>query len=145
MSTMEPIKFEVFYQLGEYKSMVFEYILSRRNKRIRQKSSNARIASKLPWSIRIIFTILVPLVFLYKIRKVGRCTFVIDEDAVQRTCKLGVLRIPWPDVVTVHRLSRAYLIEKTKGAVPLPYRCLDKEQTMGIENLLQLKEVTLEE
>lgn len=142
---MEPIKFEVSYQLGEYKSMVSEYILFRHNKRIRQKSSSARIAPKLPWSIRMVFTVLVPLIFLYKIRKVGRCSFVIDEDAVQRTSKLGVVRISWSDVVTVHRLSRAYLVEKSKGAVPLPYRCLDKKQTMEIENLLHAKEVTLEE
>lgn len=141
---MQPIRFEVSYQLGEYKSIVSEYILSRRNKKIRQKSSSTKVASKLPWSIRLAFVVFVPLIFWYKIRKVGQCAFVIDEDGVERTSKLGVGRTPWSDVVTVHRLSQAYLVEKSKGALPLPYRCLDAGQTLALENFFQVKKLALE-
>lgn len=88
--------------------------------------------------------VFVPLIFWYKIRKVGRCTFVIDEDGVERTSKLGVGRTPWSDVVTVHRLSQAYLVEKSKGALPLPYRCLDAGQTLALENFFQVKKLALE-
>lgn len=141
---MEPIEFEVSYQLGEYKSLVSEFILFRHNRRLLEKSPGARIASKLPLSIRLAFTMFVPLVFFYKISKVGRCTFLIDGDGVQRTSRLGTGRVPWPDVVTVHRLSRAYLVEKSKGALPLPYRCLDDKQTAALDQLLRDYEVPIE-
>ena len=144
MGTKEPIEFEVSYQLGEYKSMVAEYILFRHNRRRRDKSPDAQIASRLPLSVRLAFAVFVPLVFRYKIRKVGRCTFLIDGEGVQRTSKLGTGRVPWPDVVTVHRLSGAYLVEKRKGALPLPYRCLDEQQKARLEEFLRLNEVAIE-
>ena len=141
MSTIEPVTFEVSYHLGEYKSMVSEYILFRHNRRLLKKSPGAQAASRLPLSIGAAFTVFVPFVYFYKIRKVGRCAFVIDEDGVQRTSKLGTGRVPWSDVVTVHRLSRAYLVEKSQDAFPLPYRCLDENQAAALENLFQAKGV----
>ena len=145
MSTTEPVHFEVSYQFGEYKSMGYEFILYRHNRRLLEKSPDARPASRLPLSIRMAFAIFVPLVFLYKTRKVGRCAFVIDGDGVQRSSRLGTGRVPWSDVATVHRLSRAYLVEKTQGALPLPYRCLDEKQTAVLEKLFQAKEVDIED
>lgn len=142
---MEPIKFEVSYQLGEYRSMVSEHLLFRHNRRLREKSPNARISFRLPLSTRLAFVVLVPLIFWNKVRKVGRCTFLIDEQGVQRTSKLGTGRVPWADVVTVHRLSRAYLVEKRNGALPLPYRCLDERQKADLEEFLKQEGVAVAE
>lgn len=138
------ISFEVYYRADEYVSIVSEYALFRRGQKIRKKSKPVPASVRLPWDQKLAIRFLAPLVLRYKMRKLGTCTFRIDEDQIQRTSKQGTLTIPWHDVVAIHRFSRAYLIEKHRGAVPLPYRCLDAAKAAALDELVRSKEAELE-
>lgn len=41
--------------------------------------------------------------------------------------------VPWADVVAIRRYRPGYLIEKARGALPIPYRCLDGPQRDTLE------------
>jgi len=43
--------------------------------------------------------------------------------------------VPWKDVTTIYRYEPGYLIEKGRGAMPIPYRCLDAVQRETLEAL----------
>lgn len=75
----------------------------------------------------------------------GTCTFQIDDQQIQRSSKLGLFRLPWRDVVAIHRFSHGYLVEKSKGSVPLPYRCLTEEQAAILDELIRKRERELED
>jgi hypothetical protein len=145
MKTSIQIAFEVYYRRGEYVTTVSEYVLFRRNQKMRRKSpETALAASRLPWYDRITISLVAPLALRYKLRKLGTCAFDIDEHRIQRTSKLGVLCIPWRELIAVHRLSQAYLFEKARGAVPVPYRCLSATQVAALDDLIRGKEAELQ-
>ncbi|MGH8127140.1 MAG: YcxB family protein [Gammaproteobacteria bacterium] len=144
MNAMFPTSFKVAYRLNEYLSIFCEYALIYKDAKVRKKSKWAAKVSKLRWYEYIVLTIVGTLAFFYKVNKVGVCVFDIDENQIKRTCKLGVIRLPWADVVAIHRLSRAYLVEKARGGMPLPYRCLTAEQATALDGLMRRKEATLE-
>ena len=145
MNTVVSISFEVTYRFDEYLSIVSEYVLFRRNKRAGKRSMQFEKASRLPWYTRIELSLTLPLVFRYKVKKVGTCTFQIDDQQIQRSSKLGLFRLPWRDVVAIHRFSHGYLVEKAKGAVPLPYRCLTEEKAAILDELIRRRERELED
>ena len=47
----------------------------------------------------------------------------------------GELRIPWKEVIAVHRYAPGLLIEMARGAIPIPYRCLSAEELDCFEAL----------
>ena len=60
-----------------------------------------------------------------------------DERALVRRNKTGSTEMPWSEVLRVHRLSQAYLVEKAEGAMPLPYRCFTQAQRHAFESILR--------
>lgn len=144
MNTAGLISFEVYYRTDEYVSVVSEYALFRRRQKMRKKSKTIPTTARLPWDQKLAIRFLAPLILQYKMRKLGTCAFHIDENQIQRISKQGTLTIPWRDDVAIHRFSQAYLIEKRRGAVPLPYRCLDTTNAAALEKLIRSKEAELE-
>jgi hypothetical protein len=56
------------------------------------------------------------------------CDFTIDRTAIARRSKAGECRRGWDEVKGVRSYSRGYLVLFERGAVPIPFRCLDGVQ-----------------
>jgi class 3 adenylate cyclase len=121
---MDTVQFEVAYQLGEYRQFVIEYVRHLRGRRE-------------GFLGRMFLSMFAAPVFLFKVSKVGRCSFALDSERIVRTSKIGKLTIPWADVVAVHRYTPGLLIEKQRGGVPIPYRCLTPSQRASVEALVR--------
>jgi hypothetical protein len=75
-------------------------------------------------------------VFLFKQRRMPYCAFRIDGRGIERTSRNGSLLRPWSDIRMVRRYRRGYLILFARGAVPIPFRCMDQEQQATLRRLL---------
>lgn len=119
---MSSVEFDVSYRLPEYREFVFEHL---------------RHQGKQPGHLgRRFISILASVAFLAKRAKMPLCSFVIDQTGIRRRTAAGELSIPWSRVTEVHHFSPGYLIEKERGAVPIPYRCLSENQRSAIEALV---------
>lgn len=67
-------------------------------------------------------------VFFVKKRRMPLCEFTIDRTAIARQSKGGAFRRGWDEVTAVRSYSRGYLVCFRRGAVPIPFRCLDGGQ-----------------
>lgn len=105
---VQPISFTVRYGLAEYMSVAADFAGTR--------GMRSRLGRALLWLVA-------PPVFLFKKRAVGDCRFTLSETQLERESKLRSKIVPWTDVLRIHRLSRAFLVELADGAMPLPYRC----------------------
>jgi hypothetical protein len=75
-------------------------------------------------------------IFLLKRWRMGACDFTFDEERIERVTARGHLSKTWRDVLFVHRYSQGYLVVLTKGAIPIPYRCLDMNQSQRLRALV---------
>lgn len=82
----------------------------------------------LPGTVSFWTVLLCPPVFLLKQRHMPRSEFVIDGAGIERTTRQGTLRRGWDEVTAVRRYSRGYLLMLRRGAIPIPFRCLDSGQ-----------------
>ena len=120
---MKPI--HVVYSRREYLEVLMDFMPIEIARRAKLKSKPVSPTSnQVPWYMRATIYPLGSLMFFYKVNKVGPCVFTIDSVGVERDSKMGKLVVPWEEVTNVFALSNAYLIEKTHGAMPLPFRCL---------------------
>jgi len=128
---MFPITIDVGYRLGEYLSIVWDF--AQYASSVKSRGAVVHPLSKQDRSVGTaakagIALIAIP-VFFYKILRVGRCQFSVAESGLTRQSKGGrVLQVPWPEVRYVYPLSQAYLVAKSAGAMPIPYRCLTGSQ-----------------
>ncbi len=133
-----PICFSVIYRLPEYLAILREYLPVQLLEWERSRGKKPR--DRLSWSARATVALMVPLIgppiFLRKKRRMPVCRFTIDGDRIVREAGGGLLSVPWSEVVAVHRLKGAWMIDKGRGALPLPYRCLDAAQRAAFERLL---------
>lgn len=74
-------------------------------------------------------------IFLFKKRRMPSCSFRIDGGGIERTSRAGTFVRAWPDVRTVRRYRRGYLLLLDKGALPIPYRCMDQAQQEAFRKL----------
>jgi YcxB-like protein len=132
--SLRTIEFEIFYGLREYLSVTREHVLPYVNEDRIKKGKSLVTAND--WVLRITHAIFTTPIYLFKVISVGRCHFRIDNEQIERRSKDGVLKCDWKDVVEVKRYARAYLVMKTDGAMPLPYRCFTQEQRTEFDNLL---------
>jgi hypothetical protein len=86
--------------------------------------------------------LLAPPIFIMKKRAVGDCKFNINESRVLRHSRKGDTELPWTQVLRVHRLSQAYLVQEKQGAMPIPYRAFTSEQLNQFESILQRNTIT---
>jgi len=59
--------------------------------------------------------------------------FTIDEHGIVRTNGAGVTLVPWSDVGAIRRYSCGYVVVLARGTLPIPFRCLSKAQSAGME------------
>lgn len=74
-------------------------------------------------------------IFLFKKRRMPSCSFRIDGGGIERSSRTGTLVRAWSDVAAVRRYRRGYLLLLDKGALPIPYRCLDRGQSDAFRRL----------
>lgn len=140
---MTPIRVSVSYGLGEYMSIVLEYCAWHKRETERSRRTSASRNDSLGWIGRFVIYLVAPPIFLFKKLSVGRCAFVIDASGIERHSRSGFIFLDWGEVERVHFFSRAYLIEKTKGAVPLPHRVMRPDQRNDFEKILQCRGVPI--
>jgi len=90
----------------------------------------------LPFMVGPWVTLVATPIFLLKRWRMGSCGFTIDHERIERVNALGRLSKTWRDVRAVHRYSQGYLIVFSKGAMPIPYRCLDAGQSRRLRALV---------
>lgn len=133
------ITLRVVYGLREYLAILREYLPE---EMVSWEQARGKAADGRPsWQVRATVAMLVPLVgppvFWRKKRLMPVCRFSIDAHGIERRAGGGRLAFAWDEVRAVHRLRDAYLINKERGGVPLPYRCFDDAQRAAFERLLQ--------
>ena len=136
--SVEPIEKElnitVEYGLKEYLQVLVDFVPIERHRRalLSGKAKSGR-PKKLTWPMTGLIIVIGSAAFLYKVNKVGACRFKISSASIERSSKGGTLKTAWPEVVSVLRLSGAYLVQKSNGAMPIPFRC------MGVEELAKFE------
>jgi len=124
------VKFSVSYSLGEYLSIVQDHIPSVLSA---YEAERGKPLTRRPKLLKFFWIPLASVGFYFKKRRMPVCHFTIDRERIQRVTRDGTLEIPWTNVIAVHPSTQGYLVEKSKGAVPLPYRCLTAEQAEAFE------------
>lgn len=87
----------------------------------------------IPWNWsrvqKAVFAFLLPLIFKWKKSKIGTCKFTFSDAGLTRHSDIGAASRSWDQILSVHRLSTAYLIQlKEGGAMPIPYRAFGAEE-----------------
>lgn len=139
MATGQPadvVEFSVVYNFREYRRFALDHLDSLSGTAV----LNGRKVTSL---LRFFVGIGVAVPFVRKKRRMPVCDFRIDDGEIRRTTVDGVLRTKWADVVAIRRYSAGYLIEKRKGAMPIPYRCLNELQRTTLETFLRARESAL--
>lgn len=70
-------------------------------------------------------------IFLFKKRRMPLCAFRIDAHGIERSSPGGrgrTLVRAWTEVRMVRRYRRGYLLVFARGALPIPFRCMDQGQ-----------------
>jgi hypothetical protein len=67
-------------------------------------------------------------VFLLKKRRTPVSDVTIDRRAIERSSTRGEFRRNWDEVKSVRRYSRGYLLVFERGALPIPFRCMNTGQ-----------------
>ncbi len=78
--------------------------------------------------VRPAFGALAAFDFALRRRKVGPCTLTFDADGIVRAGRDGDLRVAWSDVRALRTYARGYLLLLKRGALPIPYADLTREQ-----------------
>ncbi len=74
-------------------------------------------------------------VFFIKKRRMPRCAFRIDAHGIERESRAGTLARSWADIDGVRRYRRGYLVMYDRGAMPIPFRCMDRAQEAAFRRL----------
>ena len=128
---MSAIEVSVAYTLREYLSFVRDHLPT-----VLRQAKGQPPAPGLSLRMRWFVTAAASLSFAIKKFRMPLCEFVIDEQRILRRTALGELIVPWSDVISVHRYSQGFLIEKARGSMPLPYRTFSVEQARVFESIL---------
>jgi len=133
-----PLRFTVAYRLAEYVAVLREAMP--RRLLAWERSRGRCLDGRLSLQARLALIVLLPIVgvptFLLKKRRMPTCRFTVDASGIERVTADGRLHIEWRNVVAVHRLRAAWLVDKGDGALPIPHRCLGHAQQAEFERML---------
>jgi hypothetical protein len=135
------IRFSVSYTLSEYRSFIRDHAPPFLETALAKdgKAPSAKRSAIALWFV----VNCTSLIYFYKKLRMPVCDFTIDEDKISRTTRMGELVVPWSRVATVHRYSRGYLVVKLNGgALPIPYRCVAREDAAALSALIERKTVS---
>lgn len=131
----DPIEFEVRYRLGEYRLFVHD-MLARRLPEL--SALTGKRADGLTHRLTLASLVVVlPVVFLYKVTRVGRCHFTIDDAGIRRRCRAGESFLAWADVKGVHGCRPGLLVQGPVGGFPLPDRAMGSAQRGHLRALVE--------
>ncbi|HEY0953614.1 MAG TPA: YcxB family protein [Roseateles sp.] len=128
------LTFRVSYSLSEYLSIVRDHVP---DALASYEAEQGKPLTRNPGLLKLLLVPMLCIGFAIKKLQMPVCSFLIDADGIRRTTRLGTLEVPWADVVAVHRYTRGYLIRKTGGAMPLPYRCLTSADQQLLESFIE--------
>ena len=140
---MTTVAITVVYDLREYMSIVRDFGLWHQSTEGGKRNWHPKNRGLVHHVVHAATIYLIaPPIFLMKKRAVGACEFNIDRNRIQRHSKNENIELPWKDVLRVHRLTQAYLVEKDGGAMPLPYRAFTGSQQQSFEAILKANTVS---
>jgi hypothetical protein len=112
-----PIRFSVSYTLVDHAAIVQQHLA----KLMRQH--------RLPFMTRMWVRLLAVPVFLFARHRMPACEFRIDGERIERVTARGSVSKRWNELMALRRYSHGYLLTFRKGSIPIPYRCLDGDQS----------------
>ncbi len=116
-----PLEFSVRYSLGEYLSFMWQharYLIRRR-----------RVGMLTSWYMQVKSTWSAGVHFVMQGRARHTYGFTIDQYGIVRTGPGGVTLIGWEDVSAIRSYSRGRMLVLKRGTLPIPARCLDRQQS----------------
>lgn len=128
---MQAVDILVSYRFSEYYAFALEHV--ERTQRSRPSFAG-----------RMVIYLSSLAVFGLKTWKIPWCEFRIDPAGIRRKTAQGELLFPWSDVKAIHRFSPGYLFELEKGAIPIPYRCVDPREAGRLAEFLAAKQQELD-
>jgi hypothetical protein len=123
-AAVSPLEFSVRYTLTEYVSFMWQhahYLIRRR-----------RIAAPTSWYMLVKSTWSSAFHFITQGRSRHTYQFTIDQHGIVRAGPGGVTLIGWEDVSAIRSYSRGRLLVLKRGTLPIPARCLDREQAASL-------------
>lgn len=127
----QSIRFDAVYSLSEYLGFLRDHL----SFTLRRASPPVRLRRiTIPLACACITLIGIP-VFLVKKRRMPHCAFRIDGDGIERSTRAGTLVRSWADIRGVRRYRRGFLVMYDRGAMPIPLRCLNREQEAAFRRL----------
>jgi hypothetical protein len=124
---MSTVQFDVAYQYSEYRQFLLEHL-----REVKGISPG--------FFGRLLFSGVAAIAYAVKRSKMPVCSFTIDHAGIRRRAGGGELVVPWGSVTNIYRYPPGFVIEKGRGAMPIPYRCLDQTQRADLEVLLATRE-----
>ena len=116
-----PVQFSVRYTLAEYVSFMWQHA----HHLIRRR----RIAAPACWYMQVKSTWSAACHFVLQRRSRHCYGFTIDQYGIVRTGPGGVTLIGWEHVSAIRSYSRGRMLVLKRGTLPIPARCLDREQS----------------
>ncbi|MDB5935183.1 MAG: hypothetical protein JWQ01_2527 [Massilia sp.] len=116
-----PLEFTVRYTLAEYVSFMWQHA----HHLIRRR----RIQAPTSWYMLVKSTWSSAFHFVTQGRSRHTYEFTIDRHGIVRTGPGGVTLIGWEDVLAMRTYSRGRLLVLKRGTLPIPARCLSREQS----------------
>ncbi|MES2757619.1 MAG: YcxB family protein [Pseudomonadota bacterium] len=116
-----PLEFSVRYTLSEYVSFMWQHA----HHLIRRR----RIQAPASWYMLVKSTWASAFHFVMQGRSRHTYEFTVDRHGIVRTGPGGVTLIGWEDVVAIRSYSRGRLMMLKRGTLPIPARCLTREQS----------------
>jgi hypothetical protein len=117
----QPLQFSVRYTLLEYVSFMWQHA----HHLIRRR----RIGAPASWYMLVRSTWAAGFHFVVQGRSRHTYDFTIDRHGIVRTGPGGVTLIGWDDVTAIRRYSRGRMLVLKRGTLPIPARCLSREQS----------------
>ena len=116
-----PLEFSVRYTLLEYVSFMWQHA----HHLIRRR----RIGAPASWYMLVKSTWSAAFHFVVQGRSRHTYDFTIDRNGIVRTGPGGVTLVGWPDVTAIRCYSRGRMLVLKRGTLPIPARCLSREQS----------------
>ena len=108
MKNCSQLTFNVTYRLQEYLAIVRSHALATATP---PNPSRGQLLTT-----RLLVAVVGRIMFFVKSRRVGTCTFAIDETGISRHSKQGDTVVPWSKVDTLHTVDSCCSIQLFAGS-----------------------------
>ena len=88
---------------------------------------------------KVLLNIFGSVAFFFKKRQVGSCELNFKDTTISRKSKSSDVTFELSKINYILELSTSFLIDVGKGAMPVPYRCFNKEQKHAFKTMYKEK------